>query len=388
MRQGGITVLKKKIVIIIFSLMLFITTLSLLSPNRKNSDLEYRSLAQFPSTDIQEVLNGTYFQELEAYQLDQLVFRDSILKSSSKIDKLLLKSIRKNHFISNSGYILEFEDYQEQTLSSLQESLDKPISNLQNLKNVSEKSGGQFIFIDIPQKYDFHNELFPNYFATNTMHKLEYNNTLRTQADKASVQTISGSDVFLKNGLLEPYYKTDNHYTADASLLIYQELLETINDPRIQTRPISNYERIVYESPFIGNNSRTMADTSYSKGEIFYYLKPQNQSLPKYKRYEDSSPSDEPVMIADETISLYGNYMNGDKANTVIKTKRDNLPKILFIGDSFTNALEYLSIYDFKEVHSLDLRSYKGNVYEYIEKNKFDVIVFVRNTQLNLIENE
>ncbi|UPU39867.1 hypothetical protein MX850_03960 [Erysipelothrix sp. Poltava] len=93
-------------------------------------------------------------------------------------------------------------------------------------------------------------------------------------------------------------------------------------------------------------------------------------------------------MIADETISLYGNYMNGDKANTVIKTKRDNLPKILFIGDSFANALEYLSIYDFNEVHSLDLRSYKGNVYEYIEKNKFDVIVFVRNTQLNLIENE
>lgn len=387
MRQGGITILKKMIVIMVFSFMLCITMLSLLSPDRTNSDLEYRSLALFPSTNIQEVFNGTFFEEFETYQLDQLVFRDNILKSSSKIDKFLLKSIRKNHFISETGYLLEFEDYQEQSINSLQVSLNKPLSNLQNLKNVSEKSGGQFIFIDIPQKHDFHSELFPNYFATNTAHKLEYNNALLTQANQTSIQTIPGSDVFLENNILEPYYKTDNHYTADASLLIYQELIKTINDSRITTRPDSGYERVVYESPFIGNNSRTMADTSYSKGETFYYLKPKNQSLPKYKRYEDSSPSDEPVMITDETISLYGNYMNGDKANTVIKTKRDNLPKILFIGDSFTNALEYLSIYDFNEVHSLDLRSYKGNVYEYIEKNKFDVIVFVRNTQLNLIEN-
>lgn len=380
--------MKKYIVVITLGLMLMISVVSILSPDRSRSALEYRNLAQFPTADIPTIVDGTFFDNLETYSLDQLVFRDHILKSSSKIDKYLLKSIRKNHFISKSGYLLEFEDYQEQTLNSLEASFEKPLSNLQSMKDATEHQDGRFIFIDIPQKFDYHHDLFPNYFATNTVHKLNYNHALRTRAEAEHIRSISGSNVFSENNLLEPYYKTDNHYTADASLLIYQELIATLSDTRIQARPLNQYERIDYHSPFIGNNSRTMADTSYSQGEVFYYYKPLDQSLPEYRRYENGSPSDEPVMIEDENISLYSNFMNGDKANTIIQTKRDHLPKILFIGDSFTNALEYLAIYDFNEVHSLDLRSYKGNVFEYIEKNKFDAVVFVRNTQLNLVEKE
>lgn len=70
--------------------------------------------------------------------------------------------------------------------------------------------------------------------------------------------------------------------------------------------------------------------------------------------------------------------MGGDKANTVINTQRSNLPNVLFIGDSFTNALEYLAVQSFNEIHSIDTRHYKELIYDYINQNHFDYIIIVR----------
>ena len=69
----------------------------------------------------------------------------------------------------------------------------------------------------------------------------------------------------------------------------------------------------------------------------------------------------------------------GDCANTVIDTERDQLPNILFVGLSYTNALEIMSIYNFNEMHSIDPRHYEGNLSEYIRDHNFDYVVVVRN---------
>ncbi|MDE8332838.1 hypothetical protein PT251_04290 [Erysipelothrix rhusiopathiae] len=375
---------KKTLVIVIMFSLLTVAGISFFVTDRDASELEYRKLAQFPEFNFRSGLNGSFWEALETYMLDQLVVRDEVLQASSKVDKYMMKSIRKNHYISNSGYILEFEDYRDSNTDSILNETKVPSDNLNKLKNTVENAGGQLYFIDIPQKHDFHQELFPEYFSVNASNRLSYNEMIRTEAQNNGITVISGIDVFSENDLSEPYYKTDNHYNADAALKIYEKLLLKMGEinPTHDT-----YEKVEYISPFIGNNARTMADTSYSTGEVFYYLKPQN-TLPSYQRYENGKPSDLPIMRPDKNISLYGNFMDGDKENTLIDTDRPDLPNILFIGDSFTNALEYLAIYDFNQVHSLDLRSYKKDVHRYINDHDIDFVVFVRNTQLGLFNQE
>ncbi|WP_323616065.1 hypothetical protein [Erysipelothrix rhusiopathiae] len=376
---------KKKLVIAIMSSLLAITGISFFVTDRDASDLEYRKLKQFPEFDLRSSLDGSFFDTLETYMLDRLVVRDEILQTSSKIDKYMMKSIRKNHYISSSGYILEFEDYRNSDYESMVTAIDVPLTNLNKLKRTVDNESGQLYFIDIPQKHDFHQEIFPDFFSVNASNTLSYNKMLRTEAQNNGITVISGIDVFSENDLSEPYYKTDNHYNAEAALSIYDTMLSKMQDIHPIHRDRNTYEKIEYISPFIGNNARTMADTSYSKGEVFYYMKPKN-TLPSYKRYENGKLSDLPIMRPDENISLYGNFMDGDKENTIIDTDRPDLPNILFIGDSFTNALEYLAIYDFNQVHSLDLRSYKDDIHHYIQNQDIDVVVFVRNTQLNLLD--
>lgn len=75
----------------------------------------------------------------------------------------------------------------------------------------------------------------------------------------------------------------------------------------------------------------------------------------------------------------YDLYMGGDQAETVIDTHRPDLPDILIVGDSFTDALETLFYASFNEMRSLDLRYYKEKTpLEYLADYHPDVVLCVR----------
>ena len=66
-------------------------------------------------------------------------------------------------------------------------------------------------------------------------------------------------------------------------------------------------------------------------------------------------------------------------AETIIQTNRPELPDVLVVGDSFTNALETILYTSFDEMRSLDFRYYTaGSIYSYLENWQPDVILYVR----------
>ena len=64
------------------------------------------------------------------------------------------------------------------------------------------------------------------------------------------------------------------------------------------------------------------------------------------------------VPSAPDKDVLYGLYMGGDVAKTVIKTERPELPSILIYGDSFTNPVECITYTGFDTMYSYDFRHY------------------------------
>ena len=72
-------------------------------------------------------------------------------------------------------------------------------------------------------------------------------------------------------------------------------------------------------------------------------------------------------------------YMGGDKGETILRTDRPELPKVLIFGDSFTNALETLLYPSFDEMRSLDLRHYNSKtLWDYIEDYQPDIVLDIR----------
>ena len=81
----------------------------------------------------------------------------------------------------------------------------------------------------------------------------------------------------------------------------------------------------------------------------------------------------------DATQVTYDVYMGGDKAETILRTDRPELPNLLIFGDSFTNPLETLFYTGFNETRSLDLRHYtEKGILEYIQEYQPDVVICVR----------
>ena len=75
----------------------------------------------------------------------------------------------------------------------------------------------------------------------------------------------------------------------------------------------------------------------------------------------------------------YDVYMGGDKAETILRTDRPELPNLLIFGDSFTNPLETLFYTGFNETRSLDLRYYdQKGILEYLEEYRPDVVICIR----------
>ena len=71
--------------------------------------------------------------------------------------------------------------------------------------------------------------------------------------------------------------------------------------------------------------------------------------------------------------------MEGDNAFTIIDTNRKDLPNILYVGSSFTNILEALSIHDFNKMISIDYRhnTSKNSINYYVKTYNIDYVVFI-----------
>ena len=99
-----------------------------------------------------------------------------------------------------------------------------------------------------------------------------------------------------------------------------------------------------------------------------------------YTREDNGKASATPlIQIRASGQSLYTDYMGGDIGETIVRTNRPGLPKILIVGDSFTNALEPLAVVDFDEMRSLDYRHFDGAALsDYIRAYRPDYVLILR----------
>ena len=240
-----------------------------------------------------------------------------------------------------------------------------------SILRAADEAGAQLLYTLVPEQRTVFAEYYPDWMDNPGQQTKRSRQALFAALERAEIPALDLTPVFAQQSdLLSCYSRVDHHYTLKGAYVTYQSVCEAFG---IRASGISIAET---QSDLLGTYNRKLYDLSPVREAMQVVQTP----FPEYERLDNGAASDTPLIrIRGSGQSLYGDYMGGDIAETIVRTNRPALPRILIVGDSFTNALELLAVFDFDEMRSLDYRHFDGPVLsDYIRAYRPDYVLILR----------
>ena len=345
---------------------------------------ENRSLAPRPTLTAEGVLDGSYFTGWDKFWIDRAVGRADVLKYRTLwqwqveqrpvINDVLVLEDQLMYFFGPDS----FRDREDPALQAA-----AVAAELEALRDHIAAHGGEFYYVGVPGQFTYLRDLAPDYVEKGEDYSARMHKAFFGELSERGVPFVNMMEVFEAAGHPRDFFlRTDHHYSFDGAWCTYQALMAAINagdGPKLTVLGEEDVERVTLPNDFLGSWNRRLYHT-YPSEERLTYAVPR-KPVP-FTREDNGQPS-EPSVIAlpgPEECATYGVYMGGDFGETIIRTDRPELPKVLIFGDSFTNALESLLYPSCGEMRSLDLRYYQGGktLWEYIADYEPDIVITVR----------
>lgn len=357
----------KKIFVIVFCFILGFFMLVTLSNNEIVSEVERRKLTTFPKFSLSSIVSKKYYDNLTSAFSDQLAFR---------------KYLVKGYFLFNfQRYFGDAVIGHDKQLYSPSQSVPsstyyKKLKNVINLVNEeSEKIDAKFMFLSIPRKDAYMiNELPKNYNSSLDI----YNKQVKVVKENLSndIIFIDALDVFKSNNIYNCYYSNDHHITPRCAYLLYNEINKYTGTFSYNLDDEFEVKKTIVN----GGYSRQLGQTIKSSPEDLYLVPKKSIN---YIRYENDKLSKKKVF--GKGTSYEDAYMEGDMAYTVIDTDNVFGKSIMFVGSSYTNILEALSVPSYRKIVSVDYRHNKTgkSINDYVMENNIDYVVFVPGQSTN-----
>lgn len=349
-------------IIIIYTFM-FIT----LTNNNEISTVEKRTLTTFPKFSLKTLINGTYLDTLTTAFSDQIAFRDKLVKGY-----YLFQFQRYNGDVVKGKNNELYSAYQR--INNEDTYLENVRQSTYNINKVADKvttNNTKFIFLSIPRKDAVEKDNLPNsYISSDTI----YNKSIDVVKQNLSnnVILIDAYELFDDKNI-RYYYTNDHHITPRGANILYNKIKQATNDNRLKQNNLEDLYTI--EKTIINGSFNNQLGQSVKPSLEELYLVPKFNI--NYTRYEDLKVSNKKVYGKGNNYE--DSYMEGDNAFTIIDTNRKDLPNILYVGSSFTNILEALSIHDFNKMISIDYRhnTSKNSINYYVKTYNIDYVVFI-----------
>lgn len=350
----------EKIFVIVFFCIICFFLVTTLFNNQKVSWIEQRTLTTFPKFSINNLTNKKYYDELTNAFSDQLELREQLIKG------YFLFQFQRYY-----GTVAIGEDNQMYTASQKKVSdsyYDNLVNTIKLVNKESEKISAKFIFLSIPRKDAYMTKELPSNYNSS---KEVYEKQVRIARDNLGkdIIFIDAYEVFKNNNQYYCYYSNDHHITPRCAYSLYNEIN---NYTQVSSYDLEK-EFEIGQTIINGSYNRQVGQKVKHKAEDLYLIPKTNIS---YKRYEDEKLSNEKVFGKGNTYE--DAYMEGDNAFTRVVTN-NNSKNIMFVGSSYTNILEALSVPSYKEVLSIDYRHNKTgrSIKYYVDKYNIDYVVFV-----------
>ena len=345
---------------------------SVLGPRENTSFYENRTLAAFPAFSRAALLDGSFFSGAEDYISDHIAFRIPLLRLNVRKELVLHDPVISDTVVAG-GTLLPYHgkpltDYNHTAMQT-------ELNTLSRVNEACEQIGAKFIYLAMPEQSNALRYKYPSYLTPNAYADDSIRTDFLAGLDARGIDCLHMGD-FLCTDPEKYYSKTDHHYNFYGAYETYLRTMEHLQSLGINA-PVTTDVTIypVEDMPFLGSRARKLLGEYQSDDKLYRFT----LGTPIPFTREDNGQVVESTVVNENSRNVYNYYMGGDIAETVIKTNRPDLPRVLVVGDSFTNALESILYTSFDEMHSLDYRHYDGkNILDYIADYQPDVVLYVR----------
>lgn len=369
---------KRKIIQIAFCsvVIVIITVIGILTlmNNNKISLKEGRELELFPEITLDNLMKDTFYTDFTNAFADQLAFREDLIKmyyllNLQKYTGDVVKGKEDQLFLS--PLIIENK---ESYIKKLKQVISKDMNNI--AKEVVD-AGSKFIFISIPRKDVIMDKYLPDSYIKGIDDYIEYVNIIREQKS-TDVDFVDAYELFRKNQQehYDVYYQTDHHLNIRGAYYMFEDIITKVNSDGYNIELGELEDEYTIQSRVVnGSYNRKIGQSVAGKYEELVLI-PKNTTL-QYIRKDNSEVVDTPIFGDGNTYATA--YMGKDYAETVIDTNNDDAPNILYVGSSYTNVLEALSVYKFNKMVSIDYRDNTTgkSIADYVKEHDIDYTIFI-----------
>lgn len=332
---------------------------SLILPDKDVSISERRKLAQFPQFNIEELLEGEFFSDLNDYFVEQFPLRDQFRSLKGFVATNIFKKAENNGVFIKDGYMYQLDD-------QLNEKSVNHILKLINKINDTYITSNNVYYGIIPDK---------NYYLTDpSIPKLDYEKLENDFAN--NLKDMTYIDLF-ETLTLDSYYSTDIHWRQEKLQGVVDKITTTMNSDKVNLPSSSKtydefygalYGRIASSLP--ADKLTYLSNDIINDATVFNYEKNQY-----YKVYEESHLSH---------IDPYDVYLSGASALLVIENKQQSNGKELVVfRDSFSSSLMPLLIENYSKITMVDLRYISSDLLgqvDIIDFNENQDVLFLYST--------
>lgn len=344
----------------------FITAFFFMTINNESdiSYLEKRELQTFPEFTAEKLGDEEFYTQLTTAFSDQLEYRDLLVKGY-----YLFQFQRYNGDVVIGKNDELYSAYQRVDEETYLADLENAAGYVNSVSAEINDAGAEFIFLSIPRKDAVETENLPDSYISSQNLYVKSIEVLRSSlAD--NVKLIDAYQVFAEDKDTRYYYTTDHHITPRAAFKLYHEILGYTEVADYEVEKYYDIEKTIVKGSF----NDQIGQSVKSKPEELS-MKPHERT--EHVRYEDGKESSLKVFRSSNTYEDC--YMEGDHAYTVIDTGRRELPNIMYVGSSFTNILEAVSVRDFNIMASIDYRDNDTgtSIAEYVRQHDIDYVIYI-----------
>lgn len=358
------------IFIVIISVMGILTIMN----DNKISLKEGRELNLFPEITLENLARNSFYTDYTNAFADQLAFREDLIKmyyllNLQKYTGDVVKGTEDQLFLSPL-IIPNKENY----IKDLKNAINNDMNNV--AKQVV-KAGSKFIFISIPRKDVIMDKYLPDSYIRGTEDYLEYVEIIE-QEKSSDVDFIDAYKLFKTNQdkYYDVFYQTDHHLNIRGAYYIFEQIISRVNEEghNIQIGKLED-EYTIQSRVINGSYNRKIGQSVAGKNEELVLI-PKNTNI-QYTRQDNGEFVNTPIFGDGNTYAVA--YMGKDYAETIIDTNNDDAPNILYVGTSYTNVLEALSVYKFNKMVSIDYRDNTTgkSIADYVKEYDIDYTIFI-----------
>lgn len=335
-----------------------------LLPDRDRSDVENRTLAQFPAFSWRSLRDGTFTQGVEDYFADQFPLRDRWTGLKARTEQLLGKREFNGVYLCGDSLIAKVEPPQD----GLEE------KNLSYVARLAERTGLPVYLGLIPSAAEIWRDRLPE--GAESWDQAAF---IARAAELEGVEPV-GFLTALREHAGERtwegiFYRTDHHWTTLGAYYGYAALMEALGRGEEVLEP---EEVKAWDLPV----SNGFQGTLYSQSGV-HWLEPDSIEFWVEDRFEvtswrDGAPKEASLYDYDYLgeKDKYSAFLGGNQPLCVIRNP-EGTGKLLLIRDSYSDSLAPFLARHFEEVHLLDLRYYRYAASAYAAENGVDAIAVV-----------